>query len=255
MTIISKCCHHYIDEAGRHHPDKQRVKPEFITQDLLESLDRMQVDYFDIYLLHRDDLNVPVGELMDTLQNHKDAGLIKAYGVSNWSIARIEAASEYCAQKGYAGLAVNSPSLSLAKANEPRWPGCVYPDREYIKWHKRTQLPMLSWAAQASGFFSGRYAPGKDVNPDITRVYYNEGNWERLRRAARLASEKGRRYTANHIALAYVINQPYPTCAVIGSQRVDELLNSFVALDLHLSEAELIWLDLVTMQGTSVCHQ
>ncbi|KYZ75455.1 aldo/keto reductase [Anaerosporomusa subterranea] len=246
MVIISKCCHHYIDENGCHHPDQQRVSPEYIRQDLQESLARMQVDYFDICLLHRDDLRVPVSELMDALQEHKDAGLYKAYGVSNWSTERMTEAIAYCATKGYAGLAANSPSLSLAKVNEPRWIGCVYPDADYIQWHKQTQLAMFSWAAQASGFFAGLYTPEVIPNPDIARVYYSEANWERFRRAKEMAVLKGRQYTTNHIALAYVLNQPYPTCAVIGPQKTEELLDSIMAVDIQLTEQELMWLDLET---------
>lgn len=244
MVIISKCCHHYVDENGNHHPNQKRVRPELITDDLEDSLNRMQTGYFDICLLHRDDPAVPVGELMDVLEEHKRAGLIKAYGVSNWSIKRIEAAIAYCTRNGYAGIAVNSPSLSLARANEPRWVGCVYPDDHYREWHRRTQLPLFSWAAQASGFFSGIYAPGVMTNPEIARVYYSSSNWERARRAAQLAQCKGKSYTANHIALAYVLQQPYPVCAIIGPQNEVQLLDSLLASEIHLSESEMLWLDL-----------
>lgn len=245
LVIISKCCHHHIDEAGRHHPQCRRVKPEFIAQDIRESLDRMQVDYFDICLLHRDDPAVPVAELMDALQGHKDSGLIRAYGVSNWTTERMEAASSYCAAKGYAGLSANSPSLSLAQINEPRWVGCVYADQRYAEWHSRTQLPLFSWAAQASGFFTGRYAADSFSNPDIARVYYSEANWERFRRAQILAEQKGQGVTANHIALAYVLHQPFPISAIIGPQTRHELLDCIQATAIALSEQERLWLEAI----------
>lgn len=244
MNIVSKGCHHHIDADGRHHPDQVRVRPAVITQDLRESLGRMQVEYFDIYLLHRDDPAVPVGELFDCLEEHRRAGLIRAYGVSNWSTARMEAANAYAAAKGYPAIAANSPSFSLARINEPRWQGCTYADEAYIDWHEKTRIPLFSWASQASGFFTGLYSPDRCPNPDIARVYYSEGNWERLRRAAELAARRGEGFTANHIALAYVLCQPFPVGAVIGPQKVAELLDSLAAVGLSLDAREMAWLDL-----------
>lgn len=244
LVILSKCCHHYVDEQGQHYPDQKRVKPEIIIQDLQDSLTSMQVDYFDIFLLHRDDPAVSVNELMDVLEEQKSAGLIKSYGVSNWSIERIEAANRYCAAKGYAGIAANSPGFSLAKVNESRWVGCKYADDRYLRWHQKTQLPLFAWAAQASGFFNGMYTPDNIPNQEIARVYYNEENWERIRRAGQLAARKGRQYTANHIALAYVLNQPFPVCAIIGPQNAEQLLASLRALDIRLDRPELLWLNM-----------
>ncbi|MCX7779462.1 MAG: aldo/keto reductase [Negativicutes bacterium] len=243
MIVINKGCHHFVDEQGRHYPEKHRVKPEIITADLKESLERMNLDYFDIYLLHRDDQEVPVADLMDVLELHRREGRIKTYGVSNWSTARIAAANEYAAGKGYSGIVVNSPSLSLAVINEPRWEGCTYVDRAYARWHEERQLALFSWASQASGFFTGLYTRDHCPNPDIARVYYNETNWERLERARSLAKQKGDAITANHIALAYVLQQPFPTGAVIGPQTPGELIDSLTALDIDLSEQERIWLE------------
>lgn len=244
IIIISKGGHHFIDKDGCHHPEIKRVSPELITKDLLESLDTMQTEYFDIYLIHRDDPDVPVAELIDMLEEHRKSGRIRVYGVSNWSTQRIEEANQYAERKGYAGIVVNSPSFSLAKANESRWSGCVYADNEYIKWHQKTQMPIFSWAPQASGFFTGKYSKDAISNPDIARVYYNEGNWERLRRAQQLAEKKGKGINAINIALAYVLNQSFPTCAIIGTQKVKNLLSNFSAAEIQLSEQEMLWLDL-----------
>lgn len=54
VLLISKACHHFVDEYGVHYPGKKRVNPACITEDLNKSLDRMGVDYFDMFLLHRD---------------------------------------------------------------------------------------------------------------------------------------------------------------------------------------------------------
>ncbi|MEI3293949.1 MAG: aldo/keto reductase [Thomasclavelia ramosa] len=53
-----------------------------------------------MYLLHRDDPSVPVNEIMDRLEQHRQEGLITTYGVSNWELDRVQAAVEYCQQMG-----------------------------------------------------------------------------------------------------------------------------------------------------------
>ncbi|EST52924.1 aldo/keto reductase [Brevibacillus panacihumi W25] len=244
ITIVDKGGHHFVAEDGTHDASVKRVNAKEITRDLMESLERLQVEYIDVYVLHRDDTSVPVSELMDMLEEHIQAGRIKRAGVSNWSYGRIEEANRYADQKGYKRLVLNSPSFSLAKANEPRWPGTVYIDKDYENWHVRTQMPLFSWASQATGFFTGRFSPEVKTNADIVRVYYSQDNWERYRRAEALAKQKGSQYTPNHIALCYVLHQPFPTCAVIGPQTVAELRDCFTALQLSLSPDECKWLNL-----------
>ena len=246
VYIISKGCHHYVDENGVHHPEQIRVKPEFIEQDLTESLERMGTEYFDIFLLHRDDPTVPVGELLDALEEHQKAGLIKAYGVSNWSTQRMDEALVYATKKGYDGIALNSPSLSLAKVTESRWEGVVYADNDYIDWHEKNQLPLFSWASQASGFFyfASKYKRENFPNPDIARVYYNDNNIERLKRLHELAKSRGEGIEPANYALAYVLNQAYPTCAVIGPQKSEEVLSSIKTAKIKLTADERRWLNL-----------
>ena len=60
----------------------------------------LQQQHIDIYLLHRDDPSVPVNEIMDRLEQHRQEGLITTYGVSNWELDRVQAAVEYCQQMG-----------------------------------------------------------------------------------------------------------------------------------------------------------
>jgi aryl-alcohol dehydrogenase-like predicted oxidoreductase len=100
----------------------------------------------------------------------------------------------YARDKKIDGIALSSPSLSLARVTESRWEGVVYADNDSIRWHERTQLPLFSWAAQASGFFhfAGKYKREDFPNPDIARTYYNDdNNMERLKRLQELATSKG----------------------------------------------------------------
>ncbi|WNR42952.1 aldo/keto reductase [Paenibacillus roseipurpureus] len=236
MILIGKGAHH--DANG------PRMKLEHMEEDLNLQLGWLDSDYFDIFMLHRDDPNTSVGYILESLEALLEAGLCRAIGVSNWSTARIQEANDYSAAHGLRGFVCNSPNLSLARAKEPRWLGCVSVDDAYANWHEQTQLPLLSWTSQAIGFFTGRYSPDLRDESDIVRVYYSEENWERYRRAATLADERG--VNANHIALAYVLRQPFPTCALIGPNNLDELSSSMEALTVSLSPKEMLWLDLKT---------
>ena len=216
------------------HPDGDRVRvtPADIARDLGESIERLGGPV-DLYLLHRDDQAVAVGELIDALDAHRRAGDIRAFGVSNWTLPRIEEANAYAAARGVTGVSCNSPHLSLAVQNEPPWPGCLSAtDAEARAWHARVGMPLLAWSAQAGGFFAGASSP----------VYENAANRERRARAEQLGRRA--RGTANAVALAWVLAQPFPTIAVIGPHSVEHLRSSLEALDVRLSAEEVRWLNL-----------
>jgi aryl-alcohol dehydrogenase-like predicted oxidoreductase len=229
-------------KGAHHNAQGPRVNKEAIYEELMISLDRLQTDYVDMYALHRDDPNVEVGPIIEALNEHIEAGRIHAFGGSNWTPERLQEANEYAAAHGLVGFSFSSPNLSLAKANEPYWAGCVSVDAEMIAWHEKTQMPILSWSSQARGFFTGRYSPEVRDDKDTVRVFYSDENWERLRRAEQLAKEKN--VSAIQIALAYVLNQAFPTCALIGPQNVQELKSCDEGANIVLTRDEVQWLDL-----------
>ncbi|OES45754.1 aldo/keto reductase [Domibacillus iocasae] len=218
-----------------------RVNPEAIKEDLLTSLERLGTDYIDLYTLHRDDPAVPVHVIIDALHEHVTAGRIKAIGVSNWTVQRIQEANEYAASQNVIGFTFSSPNLSLAKPNEPFWPGCISVDEEDVKWYEENQMPLLSWSSQARGFFTGRFTPEDRSNEDLVRVFYSDANWDRLHRAEQLAKEKS--VSQIQIALAYALNQAFPTCAIIGAQNETELLSCKKGADIVLTKEEVDWLE------------
>ncbi len=234
IVILTKGAHH--DQNG------PRVNAEAIRSDLNTSLERLKTNFIELYALHRDDEAIPVAVIVDALNVHIEAGHIGAIGASNWSWQRLKEANDYAASSGLTGFTFSSPNLSLAKANEPFWAGCVSADRQTLDWHAESQLPLLSWSSQARGFFTGRFTKEVRDNADLVRVFYSDDNWERLERAKQLAAEKNT--TPIQIALAYVLNQPFPTCALIGAQNRDELLSCEQGAAITLTPEELNWLDL-----------
>ncbi|WJH32456.1 aldo/keto reductase [Paenibacillus sp. CC-CFT747] len=232
-----------IFTKGAHHDSKgPRVTREAIDADLAVSLERLRTDYIDLYALHRDNPEVPVGPIVEALNRHIEKGTIRAVGGSNWTTRRLQEANEYAAAHGLTGFSFSSPNLSLAKANEPFWAGCVSADEETLDWHEANRFPLLSWSSQARGFFTGRFGPEDRTNADLVRVFYSDDNWERLRRAEQLGKDKG--LSTIQIALAYVLNQPFPACALIGPQNTAELNSSVEGASVTLTPDEIRWLDL-----------
>ncbi|TBL70922.1 aldo/keto reductase [Paenibacillus thalictri] len=233
VVILTKGAHH--DETGR------RVNPQAITHDITESLKRLQTDYLDMWALHRDDPNVPVEVVIDVLNEHMNAGRIRAIGASNWSYERIQAANEYARSQGMKGFTFSSTNLSLAKMIVPRWEGCVAADEATCAWHAKTGLPLLSWSSLGGGFMAGRFSPEQRDNEEMVRTYYSEANWQRLERTKELAAQKGIPFV--QLALAYVLHQPFPTCALVAAYSAQELHNNLAATDTTLSPEEVRWLE------------
>ena len=217
--------------------------PQAVEAQLAESLDRLRTDHVDIYMLHRDNPEVPVGEFVDLLNRLQRAGRMRVFGASNWTIERIEAANAWAQAHGMAGFAAISNNFSLARMVEPPWTGCrSASDPESRAWLARTQMPLFPWSSQARGFFTGRAAPHDHSDPELVRCWYSEDNFLRLERVNELAKERGVPPIA--VALAWVLAQPFPTFPLIGPRTLAETRTSFAALDLQLTPQEVAWLNL-----------
>jgi aryl-alcohol dehydrogenase-like predicted oxidoreductase len=216
--------------------------PKSLREQLTVSLERLQTDHLDLYLMHRDNLEVPVGEFIDAMEQERAAGRVRAYGVSNWTLARVEEATAYAARHGHAGLAALSNHFSLAEAYDVPWAGCEHvTDPASREWLRTHELPLLPWSSQARGFFTGRANPDDHSDPELVRCYYSDANFARLARAETLAEELGVPTTA--IALAYVLHQPFPTFPLIGPRTLTETRGSLRALDVELTEEQVTWLE------------
>ena len=218
--------------------------PRDLTRQLHESLGHLQTDFVDIYMMHRDNPEVPVGEFVDVLNEHVRAGRIKTFGGSNWTPARVDEANAYAKAKGLQGFSVVSNNFSLARMLDVIWAGCVTSsDAASRQWFADRQIALLPWSSQARGFFvPGRAAPDKRDDAELVRCWYSDDNFQRLARATELAKKYG--VSPINIALAYVLRQPFPTFPLIGPRQLSETRTSLPALDVELTEQEVRWLNL-----------
>jgi predicted dehydrogenase/aryl-alcohol dehydrogenase-like predicted oxidoreductase len=224
---------------GAHTP---HCDPESIVRQLDETLERLQTDHVDVYLMHRDNEQIPVGEFVDVLDEQAEAGRIRVFGGSNWSIARYQEALDYADAHGRRRFSVLSDHFGLAHALDVPWPGCRHvtddADRE---WLESTGTTLLPWSSQARGFFA-RADRENTADEELVRCYYSDDNFERFDRARQLASELGVAPTA--IALAYVLAQTFPTFPLFGPRSIDETRTSMAGLDVTLTDEQVRWLDL-----------
>lgn len=226
-------------DKGNHHSSNndegRRVSKEAIDNDLRGNLERQGVTYSDFYVLHRDDTRVPAGDVVEWLNEHLAAGRIKVFGGSNWHHTRIAEANEYAEKHGLQGFSVSSPNLSLALANEPMWWEALQIDREGRDWHEKTGFPLFAWSSGGGGFYA------RVDSPDIKRVYHNDTNFARLKRADELAEKLG--VSTPQIALAWTLNQPINVWALIGPNTLEQVQQNVAAVDITLTQQQLDWLE------------
>ncbi len=243
IFVLTKGCHF--------NADRNRVTPFDLSSDLHDSLTRLQSNYIDLYLLHRDDPEVPVGPMVDRLHQHKKEGKILAYGGSNWTPRRIEEANTYARTHGKSPFVASSPNFSLA-------PQAINPYRDSLTisgpqgekaraYYKSNWMPLFTWSSLAQGFMTGLYRRDNldSFTDGFQRLtvssYCSEENFQRLDRAEALGQKLG--LTIPQIATAYVLSYPLNIFALIGCRTASEWQSNLKAMEVELSPEVLTWLE------------
>jgi len=239
VVLATKGAHH---DVGTY---EKRLTAAAIHQDLHESLSRLGTDRVELYWLHRDDPDVPVGEILGWLNEHVAAGLVGAIGCSNWSVERQRAARRWAEASGKVGFCASQVRWSLADFQLPpgdTGSGMLSMDDAMLAWHRETLLPVMAYSSQALGFFSGRYAsdtrPGAPgIRDRVLTCYATEANFRRLAAAQRIAA--GRGCSANQVAVAWLVHQPFGVCALTGARTLAQLEDSCGAAVVALAAADV----------------
>ncbi len=217
--------------------------PQMMPHEFESSLQRLRTAYVDIYMMHRDNVDVPVGEFIDVMGGWKQAGQVQAYGFSNWTVERMQAGIDYARKKGLPLPTVVSNNLSLARMVDEVWQGVLSAkEPHYHAFLMESGLHLMPWSSQARGFFTDRSAPDKQDDPEMVRCWYSDDNFERKERAAELGRKHG--VSTLNIALAWVLHQPYPTFPLIGPANRHELRTGLPGLAVELTPDEVKYLDL-----------
>ncbi|MEO6299115.1 MAG: aldo/keto reductase [Paracoccaceae bacterium] len=218
--------------------------PRAVAAQLDMSLERLRLGFAPIYIMHRDNPAVPVGEFVDALNQLKAAGKIGIFGGSNWSPARLLEANAYAAQNGLEPFSILNNNLALAVMEKPVWAGCVTSNApETLAMLRNGGVTHLSWSSQARGYFLPEALRNRlpaDTAPET--CFGSAANAERRNRAEILAGEKG--VSTHNIATAWVLNQSFPSLALIGPRSPGEIASTLPGAALTLTEGEVLWLNL-----------
>ena len=247
IVVISKCGN--CDEDGSVCVNRQVIKKE-----LAESLQELQTDYIDIYLLHRDDPKTPVSEMIDTLNELQNTGKIKVFGVSNWTHERIEEANRYAKEHDLQGFSVSNPHFGLAEQITDPWGGdCVTitgkQNENARNWYRNNQMPIIAYSSLARGLMAGKIKSSQEaqaaeiLDPFCVKGYVCHDNFLRLARCEELAEKKG--YTVSQIALAWMFQQKLNMYVLVSTTKAKRLADNLRTFTVELTEEEIRYLNLV----------
>ena len=247
LVIETKGCH-----PTPLRPD--RVTPACLVKDVETSLRRLGVECIDLFLLHRDSHHAQAGELVETLNDLKKQGKLRAFGGSNWTAERIQEANGYAAAHDLEPFTVSSPHFGLACQIRDPWgggAGCVTltgADREGERaWYRESGTAVLAFSSLARGMLSGKISAADPKRADKLdaagrRGYDCPENWERLRRAEVLAKEKG--CTVAQLSLAWLFHQDMNAYAIFSTGNPARIAANCGALEVALTREECRWLNL-----------
>lgn len=250
-VIITKCAH----------PNKwrDRVTDFDILSDIHDSLCKLKTDYVDVYMLHRDNPEMPVGAIVEVMNRLYYEGKVKLFGASNWTHKRIAEANEYAEENNLIPFTVSSPNFGLAEQVSDPWVGdakfgggCVTiagpENKEAREWYAENNIPVFAYSSLARGFFSGAFRSSepekaKEILDEPGYIgYFCENNLKRLARCEELAEKKG--ITVAQAAMAWIYNQKFEVFALSSPVTAEQLKANIEALEIELTEEEVKWLNL-----------
>ncbi len=199
------------------------------------SLKRLQMDYVDLYQIHRWDYNTPIEETMEALNDVVRAGKARYIGASSmfaWQFMKALYVSEV---NGWAKFVSMQDHYNLVYREE---------EREMIPLCKDQGIGLIPWSPMARGFFAGnrRRGGGGETtrarsDPFADELYFREEDFLVADRAAEVAKEHS--VTASQIALAWLLNKPHISAPIVGSSRIGHLDQAIAALEIKLSDEEI----------------
>ncbi|MCP1110291.1 aldo/keto reductase [Ohessyouella blattaphilus] len=225
-VVIATKGGHYDFES----PEISRVNPRDVRKDLEESLQTLGLERIALYWLHRDDLETPIEDIIEMMEDFVKEGKIRYYGASNYTKARMNQAVNYAEEKGLQGFSAVSNQWSAVKVNPGgnlnSDPTLVMMDEDYYQWHKAHQMPLVPYSAGGHGYFQKRFLK-EAISPAMKKAYDNESNEELLRKFSLLSQETG--VNVHAVSLAWLLQQPFPVFPIAAITKPTQLEDFLVA--------------------------
>ena len=227
-----------VSKGGRqwHDPDNPQLRDsskEALTKGLDESLQRLQTDYLDLYLIHWPDESRPMSEPMEAFAEFQRQGKIRYGGVSNFSVQQMSDCRDtfpiITNQVGY--------HLFDFRPEESVFPFCT-----------QNGMGAMAYGSLAHGLLTGTMTPETTFEEDDWRrslmafgqpIFKGDTFLQNLKKVEALkaiASEKG--MTVAQLALAWVVSNRAVSVALVGTRRAAEMEENAVAADWVMSDQE-----------------
>ena len=216
-------------------PNNSGLSRKHITESLHNSLRRLGTDYVDLYQAHRYDHETPLEETMRAFDDLVRAGKVLYVGVSEWRAEEIAAALRIADQMGLDRIVSNQPQYNML------WrviegaviPLCV-----------EEGIGQVVWSPIAQGALTGKYLPGQGV-PSGSRAtdasgsgfikgYLTDGILTRVQELLPVAKEAG--LTMAQLAVAWVLQNPNVSTAIVGATRPEQVRENVQASGVELDE-------------------
>jgi aryl-alcohol dehydrogenase-like predicted oxidoreductase len=222
----------------------------WIVREVEASLQRLQTDYIDLYQIHRPEADTDIDETLGALSDLVRQGKVRYIGSSTFPASQIVEAQWVARDRGRERFVSEQPPYSmLAREIE----------KDVLPTCRRHGMAVIPWSPLAGGWLSGRWRKGQDA-PDSTRAerlparydLSHPGNQRKLEAAdalARLAEEND--MTLIQMAIAFVINHPVVTAAIIGPRTLEQLESQLGAEEVSLDAAVLDSIDEIVPPGTT----
>jgi len=209
-----------------------------IMDGVAKSLDRLKMDYIDLYQIHQTDLVTPVEETMRALDDLVRQGMVRYIGVSNWTAWRIMKANAIAGARGWERFETVQAYYSLTGREL---------ERELVPMMEEERVGCLVWSPLAGGYLSGKYSEGGEGAAEGRRKSFDFPPVDRTRgepiSAAMRPIAKAHNTSVARVALAWVLAKKFVTSVIIGARTIEQLDDNLEATKLKLSPDEIAKLD------------
>lgn len=232
-------------------PNDRGLSRKHILQAIDASLQRLRVDYVDLYQIHRWDYETPIEETLEALHDVVKAGKARYIGASSmfaWQFARALAISD---RQGWTRFVSMQNHYNLIYREE---------EREMLPLCRAEGVGVIAWSPLARGFLAGnrsRQGWGETTRARTDdyaqKMYYAEADFTVAARVEELAARRG--VKPAQIALAWLLAQPGVTAPIVGASRLEQLEQAVAALDIALDAGERKFLEEAYVPHPVLGHQ
>lgn len=235
MVVATKVYH---DPSADAHPNASGLSRKTIDQELANSLDRLEMDYVDLYQIHRWDSETPIEVTARALTETVRRGDVKYVGASSMWMHQFAEAVHTGNQSGHESFATMQNHYNLAYREE---------EREMLPFCSKNGIGVIPWAPLAGGFLARPHEQmhattrGKTSSSLRRRPYPDNGGIEINERVEELANDNG--VSMAQIAIAWLLHKEWVDVPIVGVTKVDHLDDIVEATEITLSKSDLSYLE------------